>query len=543
MFDRPDSEVRKQDYLNLFILFILCAVLFFFRLGDRPLWDVDEGMHAATSKDMVLTGDWVTPRVNGENFYDKTPLFNWFAALSFMAFGFTEFAARLPAAILGLATVFVTYALGRRLFGSTAGLLGGVVLATSPEFIILSRSVVHDIALAFFVSLALVFFYAAFSSERHRRLNLMLFYGAAGLAVLAKGPIGVLLPALIIGLFLLIRGKLGFLKEMDIGRGILVFLLVAAPWYVFISIRNTDYASYFFLKQNLGNFLSKQQATHPQPVYYYVPVLLGGMLPWSFFLPLAISGPLKNGLKQADSGVLFLVCWFSVIFLFFTAASSKLDTYILPAFPAVALLIARVWHELVTVPTPGMRRGAGYSFVPLFILFLAGILIILVIQPPVRKLQMQYGVSLHDLFGFWLAVTGIPIIAFLFFYFRRYWAAFASLAATFVVGILLFIIAYAPTMDPYRSTKDLAKEMDTILPPGEQLVFFKKLGDTSLFYTNRRARVIHSEEQLLDYLASSKRALCVIERVEFDRHEKVAKSSYVLREEGNKLLISNRPAS
>ncbi len=542
MVERSGPETKKQACVHLLVLGLLCAVVFFFRLGDRPLWDVDEGMHAATSKDMVLTGDWVTPRVNGENFYDKTAFFNWLAALSFLGLGFTEFAARLPAAVLGLATVLVTYAAGRRLSSPSAGLLAGVIVATSPEFIILSRSVVHDISLAFFITTALFFFYAAYDGELHRRRNLLLFYVSAGFAVLAKGPIGLLLPAMIIGLFLLLRGRLCFLKEMGLSWGMPVFLIVAAPWYVLISMRNADYVSYFFLKQNLGNFLSKK-VTHPQPFYYYIPVLLGGMLPWSFFLPLAMYRPLKKGIRQVDDGVLFLICWFSVIFLFFTAASSKLDTYLLPAFPAVALLVAGIWRELMESPEPGLRRGTASSFVPLVILFFAGMLIILVIQPPMKKLQLQYGIKLRDLLGFWLTITGIPVIAFLFFFFRRYRAAFTALATTFVAGILIFILAYAPAMDPYRSTKVLAQEMDAILPAGEQLIFFKKLGDTSLFYTNRRALVIHSEEQLLDYLSSNKRVLCVIERVEFERHEKVVRASHILREEGNKLLISNRPLS
>ncbi|HSB33796.1 MAG TPA: glycosyltransferase family 39 protein, partial [Nitrospirota bacterium] len=150
----PDCRYGKKDYYAILALCVLCLVVFFYQLGSHPLWDVDEGLHASTSKDMVLSGDWVTTRVNGQNFYDKTVLYNWFAAVSFLLFGFTELAARLPAALLGLGTVLVTYELGRRMFGSGAGLLGGAVLATSPEFIVLSRAVVHDISLAFFITLS-----------------------------------------------------------------------------------------------------------------------------------------------------------------------------------------------------------------------------------------------------------------------------------------------------------------------------------------------------------------------------------------------------
>jgi len=537
------QEFRKGDYLSVLVLCTLCIVVLFFQLGDRPLWDVDEGMHAATSKDMVLTGDWVTTRVNGVNFYDKTVLFNWFAAISFLVFGFTEFAARLPAAVLGLATVLVSYAVGKRLFGSRAGLLGGVVLATSPLFIVLSRTVMHDISLAFFISLALYFFYTAYDNPRNRRINLFLCYAAMGFAVLAKGPIGLLLPGMIIGLFLLMKGKLNFLKEMALGWGALVFLIVAAPWYVLISMRNPDYLSYFILKQNFGNFLSKTQATHPRPFYYYVPVLLSGMLPWSCFVPLAFLRPLDRKLRKIDDGVLFLLCWFLVIFLFFSAASSKLGTYILPALPAAALLIGRVWHELMAAPTPGLRRVTAWSLAPLSALFLAGTAFVILFQPPIRKMQMQYGINLHDLYGLLIVITGIITIAFFFYILRHYRAAFTALAATFVVGIIVINTIYIPLINPYRSTKGLAKEMDGMLSPGENLVFFRMLWDSALFYTNRRATILYSEQELQHYLASKKRVLCVIERDQYLQFEHVLKSSYVMDEEGNKLLISNRPMS
>lgn len=539
----PKGSVQgltKQDYLFILLLCALCAVVFFYQLGDRPLWDVDEGRHASTSKDMVVTGDWITPRVNGVNFYDKTALFNWFAAISLVVFGFTEFAVRLPAAVLGLATVLLTYLFGRRLFGSRTGLLGGVVLATSPEIILLSRTVVHDISLAFFISLALYFFYAAFSNQRHLRIHLFLCYAAMGFAVLAKGPIGLLLPGMIIGLFLLLKGRLNFLKEMALGWGALIFLIVAAPWYVLISMRNPDYVSYFFLKQNLGNFLSKTQARHPQPFYYYIPILLGGMLPWSFFVPLAFLRPLERKLQKIDNGVLFLLCWFSVIFLFFSAANSKLGTYILPALPAAALLIGRAWNEIMTAPTPGLRRGAVWSLAPVPVLFLAATVVVMLLLPPIQNIQMRYGIKLSDLFGFWIAITGIVTIAFLFFVFRHYRSAFTALAATFIVGIILVNTVFIPLIDPYRSTKGLAKEMDAILPPGERMVFYWTLKDSALFYTNRRATVLNTEQELLDHLASNKRVWCIIEQEKFETLKNVGNMSVVLGREGNKLLISNR---
>jgi 4-amino-4-deoxy-L-arabinose transferase-like glycosyltransferase len=413
-------------------------------------------------------------------------------------------------------------------------------LATSPEFIVLSRSVVHDISLAFFITLSFALFFIAFSTPSHRRPTLILFYASLGLAVLAKGPIGLLLPGLAIGLFLLAKGRLDFLKEMSLGWGALVFLVVAAPWYTLISIRNPDYVSYFFLKQNFGNFLSKVQAHHPEPFYYYLPVLAAGMLPWSFFFPLAVIRPLRQGLRNLNDGFLFLFLWFSVIFLFFSAANSKLGTYLLPAFPAVALLVGRVWDEMMTNAATGLRRGMVWSLAPLSLLFLAATAYIIAKRPEARNLEEKYGVSLQDLSGLLIMLTAILSVALLFFLFRRYRSAFIALAATFAVGILVFITVYVPQMDPYRSTRMLAREMDSTLPSGEPIVCFRRLWDTALFYTNRRVIVMHWDGQLIDYLSSNKTTLCIIERDQLAMYPRVAAASRIISEEGNRLLIAGK---
>ena len=137
--NRTHADWITPERLRVGGLVLLCLALFFLRLGGFALWDIDEGMHASTSKIMVQSGDWLAPVYNGEPFYDKPPLYNWFVALSFLVFGFTEFAARLPSALLGLGTVLLTYRFGRRMLGAEAAFLGAAVLATSLEFVVLSR--------------------------------------------------------------------------------------------------------------------------------------------------------------------------------------------------------------------------------------------------------------------------------------------------------------------------------------------------------------------------------------------------------------------
>jgi len=532
--------LKRETYLVLILLGV-CLILFFFHLGTRPLWDRAEGKHAVTSKEMVLSDDWVTTTLNGEKFYDKTVLHNWLVALSYLVFGFTALAARLPAAVLGLGCVLVTYLLGRRIFGPTTGFLAGMILATSGLFISLSRSVVHDISLAFFVSLALFFFYLGFTNEKRRRAHFLLFYGSLGFAVLAKGPIGLLLPGLIIGLLLLLKGKLSFLKEMQIGWGILIFLVIAAPWYVLISLRNSDYAGYFFIENNIMRFFSSH-AHHARPFWFYFPVLMGGFSPWSFFLPLAFIHAFRDGWKNMNEGTLFLVLWFSAIFLFFSAASSKGNTYLLPLFPAASLLVGILWRELFEAPTPWLRKSFLYSFLPYVVIMTLAMLYVWINPPTI--VEARYGIDLNLMK--WIAVPLVSFLIFCFFMFLRshYQLFFAGNIGMVVCEFLLFFVLVAPMMSPYRSTKALALRLHERVTPGKALVFYDVIMETALFYTDRRGVLLRNRGELIEYLKSNPQAFVVIEKEYYEDIPVLKNISEVVDKEGNTMVISpNKPRS
>ena len=540
--DPPDKTILKEniwsrDLFFILILLSLCVLLFFFHLGKDPLWDGDEGMHAATSKDMVLSGDWITPTLNGEKFYDKPVLYNWFVSLSFLAFGFNEFAARLPSALLGTGCVIMVFLLGRSMFGPMAGFLSGVILATSGEHVILSRAVVHDIALAFFVTLALYFFYAGFKQERHRKRYLLLFYASSGFAVLAKGPVGALLPAMVISLFLLFRSRVSLLKEFLSLGGIILFIVIAAPWYVLIIFRNSDYGSYFFIQQNLMNFLSSE-ARHSGPFYYYFPVLLGGFFPWSCFLPLALVRVFRDRFKKMDEAVAFLVIWSLVVFLFFSVASSKLATYLLPMFPAVSCLVGLFWRDLLENPTIELRRGFLYSFLLLLGTFL--IAMIFIYAHPPENFEPDYGLNLLRFKYDGLLFLGLLVLPFGLFLNRNLKASFLTLAGAVLCAILFVLLVAVPLMNPYRSTKGFALKLDQMVPPGEKLVFGRVLRDSALFYTNRKALLLTTRKELMNFLGSDERVFCVIRRSLIENDEKLRPLAHIIDQEGHKVIISNR---
>ena len=526
--------IRKIETHPVIILIALCLVLFFFRLGARPIWDIDEGKHAVTSMEMVRSGNWITPTFNGEPFFDKPALFNWLGALAFLAFGFTEFAARLPSAILGTGCVLITYLLGRRLANTTIGLLGGLILATALEFAVLCRTVVHDISLVFFVTLALYLFYLAYQDQRHRKRNLFFFYAAMGLAVLAKGPLGLALPTMVIGPFLILKKKVSFIKQMQLGWGILIFLAVAAPWYILISLKNPGYARYFFVYQNLGSFGSADPR-HPEPFYFYGPVFLGGFFPWSCFFPIAFFYAVRRRFQTAREGTTFLLLWFSVIFVFFSAAGSKLPTYILPIFPAAALLTAFVWQELLQAATAQVRRGFLYSFLPVVIVFI-GALIYLWLRP-LAEVEYESGITARqmNIVALWLvgsmAVTGALLVK------GKNRAAMAALVVMVVTSLHLFLLVIVPSVNPYRGTRELALRYDRMIPSGDKFTFYRRIRESALFYTGRRANVLKNPGQLQNYLQSDQRVYCIITRY---RYAELKLQAPVVAREGNMMLITNR---
>jgi len=324
---------------------------------------------------------------------------------------------------------------------------------------------------------------------------------------------------------------------MGLVWGIVVFLLIAAPWYVLITLRNPDYAGYFFLKQNLMNFISAE-ARHPRPFYYYFHVLVGGFFPWSFFLPLALIHGVRRRSEEHGVARLYLLLWLGVVFVFFSTASSKLSPYILPLFPAAALLVGDLWHTLLKTPTKGLRWGFVFSLFPLLIIFLAGLIYIWL--NPLTRLEYKYGIDLVRINALVFLMFAGVAVAFLLLLKRHYAGSFTALAGMVVAAILYFDILVVPAINPYRSTKGLAATLDAMLPPGEKMLFFEDLRDSALFYTDRLAAVLREPERLMERMSRDEQTLCVIDRKHFENLEDLQKVVYVIATEGSKLLISNK---
>ena len=312
----------------------VALTLSLFRLGAAKLFDVDEAVFSEATREMVIDHNWITPTYNGINRYDKPILFYWLMAGSYELFGVDEFAARLPSALAAVLLTAALFFFSARTGNSRYKGYAALSAVLSVYFLVYSRAAVTDMALTLFISLSLFSFYL-FSEQGGRRLYRHGFYLFSALAFLTKGLIGIVFPFGIALVYMAVaEGRPGLKKVFSL-RGSVLFLIVAAPWYLAqLRINGWEFVDQFFIKHHFKRFTDVISG-HRGPFYYYVPVMIIGLFPWVAFLPAGI----RSALKEKKGVALFSLIWLGFIFLFFSLSTTKLPNYVLPAMPAAALLI------------------------------------------------------------------------------------------------------------------------------------------------------------------------------------------------------------
>lgn len=532
----------RNDRRALTALVAISIVMFIVDLGGRDLWDIDEGMHAAIAQTMLLSGDWVTPVFNGEAFLDKPPLFNWLTAIAFELFGINEFAARLPAALSALTSVLLCYGIGRVLYSQRTGLLAGVILATSLEFVAMGRTVQYDVPFALFTTLAVFAYILAMREQRPAQRYWIVFYVAIALSVLTKGPLGaVLVGTGVVAHLVASRRPRAWLRVLN-PAGILAFCVVAIPWYVLMERANPGYIDYFVIQQHIGNVLGatgEYVARHPEPTYYYIPVFVGAMLPWSLTLPQSIYSALKFREARLAHADILLVAFFIGSLLVMSAATSKLATYLLPLLPVAAVLIGRYWDRLFETRPATRSLSQVIVFGSLF-LILVVFTTYTIVNQPFTHWDARTGVAHHDFEWFMLGFSALWLAASVFALLAKQRSSFVtlSLITPFMVGFILWILS--PRADEYRGAKAIAAMIDERLPAGEPIYLYGRLLDSAMFYTNRDAVKFDSEEALSSYMAAEKRVFAVV-RTRSGTWDDTPRDAYhVLDTVANKSIISNQ---
>jgi 4-amino-4-deoxy-L-arabinose transferase-like glycosyltransferase len=368
------------------LLLGLGVFMFFVNLGGPQLWDVDEGRNATAALEMMESGNWIVPTFNGQLRTDKPALLYWLQIFAYRTFGVNEFAARLPSALAALLTVLLAYELARSLFSPVTGLLTGVIVSTCLMQCVAGRFANPDALLNLCTVLTFFLFWQHFS--RTGKYPFVLCGLAMGFAMLAKGPVGLVLPLGVLVLFLLWIGQVKLLLRPRLLLGIIAFCLVALPWYVLVCVETkAEFLRGFLLKHNVDRYMNTMESHDGGPGFYLLTILVG-FAPWSIFFGLALWYGFWSAVKKPwprfqalwnaaidnDSTPLsetgsslnryrFLWCWIGLYFLFFTFAATKLPNYVLPITTPLAILTARMlerWQaKWIHPPLWTMRLSLG----------------------------------------------------------------------------------------------------------------------------------------------------------------------------------------
>ena len=476
---------------RLWILLAVFAAGWFCNLGYRHLIKPDEGRYAEIPREMVASGDWLTPRLNGYKYFEKPALQYWMTAAAFTAFGQNEWAARLWPALTGFLGVLLVFWAGKRLFAPPAGLCGAAVAASCALYVVVGHMLTLDMALTFFMSASVFAFAVAQhdSGESERRRWMLVAWAAAALAVMTKGLVGVVLPAGAVAAYVLIHRDWRLLSRLHLVQGGPLFLAIAAPWFILVSLANPEFFRFFFIHEHFERFLTREHDRY-QPFWYFIPVLLLGILPWIVGLFPALRLAWTRSAAAGFHTQRFLLLWCAVVLAFFSASNSKLVSYILPFFPALSLLVG---NYLCSAPRRVLLAQAVLAS-------LLGIAVALASPQAVRFASESLPSQLVEGYVPWIAAAG----AFL--------AAAGILSAALAVGAkrlpAIISLAFGGTLfaqtllwgherlSPAFSAYHIVHQIRDQLKPDAPFYMVDTFDHSLLFYLGRTVTMVGNKDEL-----------------------------------------------
>ncbi|KMY66441.1 hypothetical protein AAU61_14755 [Desulfocarbo indianensis] len=492
-FPKPTPPAQAwgyQDAVCLLVLLAVCAVLFFSAPGFRSLWETDEARYAEIPREMVLSGDWVTPTLNHVKYFEKPPLAYWLVAVSYKLFGISGASARLAPAACGTLVALLVFLLGRSQAGAKAGLWAGLTLVTSLMFFGLSRILMTDMALCLGVALAM---YGAWQTRLGYRHGPYAFWLGCAAGFLSKGLLGPGLPIMATVVFALAAREWRLLVWLANWRALVMFAALCAPWVVLVSWRNPGFFTYFFIDEHLGRLLTARHQRY-EPPWYYAALLPAAMFPWIALMPWALIRTWPGGLwrQEEQRAWLFAALWFASFFLFLSISSSKMMHYILPALPALALLLGQA---LAGVSRDGWRSwappGLRASLTALALAMLAvgaGLALLPALWPEITYEQAGQ-------LTLWGPMAAAAVGIGIFVLRARLWSVLASPLLVFFLVVTAAALA-APRLNDYRSVEGLVKPIRQQLRPADYLVSYGDYFQGLPFYSGGRVIVVRNWGEL-----------------------------------------------
>lgn len=553
------QRVTERAWVHILLLLCLAGLLFFLGLGTLGLTDRDEGRNAEAAREMAETGDWVSPTFNYEPRFAKPAFVYWLMSGAYRLFGVSEFTARLPSAVFGVALILLQYTFLASVRGPLLGLVGGLMLLLNVEIMAIGRVALTDSVLIFFTTLSLFGFWLGLHGSRSlttgspagsagssdHRHYFWLFYIGMALATLAKGPVGIAIPLLAVIPYLsLTRRWRQFWHRGFPLAGLLLLLLLALPWYAaMFAIHGARYSA-SAQADTIGRFLGAMQG-HGGTLLFYIPVLLFGFFPWSGFLPFALYAALRDwrearGTRQEDGGAkpprpsplaprlpapqeleLFAALWVVGVFLFFSLSATRLPHYIGPLYPAAAILTASYWIRCLTDPgTKGVRASIHMVTVLGYLLGLALIALPTLYEAFVGTISKEFPMATQvdpgagPIVAGMIVLVGTALIRYFGLSEQRRPAAFWTAGAMIALVALIAIQVVLPRLSRYfvSPPQDLAYTAGVNLGPGDRLILYGPSRPSLIFYARRKAVVIGpgQERDMLPHLAQPGRTMILL---------------------------------
>ncbi|MDA8163303.1 MAG: glycosyltransferase family 39 protein [Desulfobacteraceae bacterium] len=547
-----NSEQTTERATKFLLPFIIALTLFvsFLRLGAVRLFDVDEAVFAQATKEMVQSGDFITPTYNGFNRYDKPILFYWAMAASYKVFGINEFAARFPSALAGLLLAMSIFFFVRRVIGEKQAIYSTISFVLSIYFFLYSHAAVTDMLLTLFITLSIFSFYLSdinkinaslLLSSRLRRASTYGFYLFSALAFLTKGLIGIIFPFGVVIVYLFATGGLKEIKNIFNLKGIILFLIVSAPWYgEQLAINGMEFVDQFFIKHHFTRYINGVSG-HKAPFYYFIPVLLIGLFPWVVFLPSGIKAVFNNinlqeflrnkktaAFPPATSLGLICIVWFFIIFIFFSFSTTKLPNYILPLIPAATVLIS--------IGLTSIDRWDKYNYLSLAILsFIIGVIFLYI-----KKYLFKIGV--YDDTTWTLAISflmfGMTIVSLYKFFLKK--PVYIYLATLMTIFLILISISAIPIINNYLQgvLYKYSLYVKNILPNNEKIITYDLNKPSILFYSDHRIISLTHKQDLVDTLKVMPHAIVMTKAKNINELKKLDLS--VLKNAGNYAILEGK---
>ncbi len=478
----------------------ILLLLYFGGLGSVPLLEPDEGRYTEIPREMLASGNYVLPHLDGVLYFEKPPLNYWLTAGAIKLFGLNPFATRFWNAAFGILGLWVVWALAKRMGGARAGWLAALILGVSPLYLAMAHIATLDMSVGFFAAAALAFFWAAQNEKRkdgwRGKAPWWGLFAFAALAVLSKGLIGLLLPAAVIGLYIMATWRWELLGRVPWISGVMIFLAIAAPWHVLAVLRSDQFIDIYVIREHFLRYLTPV-SDRQEPWWFFIPVVAVGLLPWTGLWPVVarlVPRPL-GALRREKSHLLFLAIWAGFVFFFFSASQSKLIPYMIPALWPLAILIALGLDSILERDGTGLGLGVKLGAASAALLWVvAGAAFVWIGLGRVPSLA-EWEHPLHALIltGSLLSIAGgVAAAAWLLGEARAGVALFFISTALFFGGLW----AAAPQAQAGRNVQGMARYLGAHMKAGDALFSYRYYPQALPVYLQKEIGVVAFQGEL-----------------------------------------------